>query len=46
MNTEDAIEFLELGATAIGIGTANFVDPYTMIKVIKGIREYLVTDEG
>jgi len=42
MNTEDAIEFLELGATAIGIGTANFVDPCTMIKVIKGIREYLV----
>lgn len=37
----DAIEFMLAGATAIQIGTANFVDPTVTIKVIKGIEEYL-----
>lgn len=38
----DAIEFLLAGATAIQIGTANFIDPTTTIKVIKGIEDYLI----
>lgn len=38
----DAIEFLLAGATAIQIGTANFIDPTTSIKVIAGIEDYLV----
>ena len=37
----DAIEFLQAGATAIEIGTANFIDPAVTIKVIKGINEWL-----
>ena len=38
---EDAIEFLMAGATAIEIGTANFVDPAVTIKVRDGISEWL-----
>lgn len=41
MNATDAIEFLMLGATAIEIGTANFIDPTITIKVIDGINEWL-----
>lgn len=38
---EDAIEFLMAGATAIEIGTANFVDPAVTIKVRDGINAWL-----
>lgn len=41
MNATDAIEFLLAGASAIQIGTANFIDPTTSVKVVKGIEEYL-----
>lgn len=37
----DAIEFLLAGATAIQIGTANFIDPAITVKVVDGIEEYL-----
>ena len=37
----DAIEFLLAGASAIQIGTANFIDPTVTIKVIDGINDYL-----
>lgn len=37
----DAIEFLLAGATAIQIGTANFIDPQITIKVVDGINDYL-----
>ena len=37
----DAIEFLMAGATAIQIGTANFVDPQVTLKVRNGINEWL-----
>ena len=39
---EDAIEFLCAGATAVAVGTANFVDPTTALRVIDGIRDYMV----
>ncbi len=42
MNATDAIEFLLAGATAIQIGTANFIDPTVTIKVLEGIEQYLV----
>lgn len=42
MNATDAIEFMIAGATAIQIGTANFIDPQVTIKVINGIKQYLV----
>lgn len=38
---EDAIEFLMAGATAIEIGTANFIDPAVTVKVIDGMNEWL-----
>lgn len=38
---EDAIEFLMAGATAIQIGTANFIDPQVTIKVRDGINDWL-----
>lgn len=41
MTAEDAIEFLMAGATAIEIGTANFVDPAVTIKVRDGINAWL-----
>lgn len=41
MNATDAIEFLMAGATAIEIGTANFIDPQTTEKVVDGINEWL-----
>ena len=41
MNATDAIEFMMAGATAIQIGTANFVDPMITMKVKEGIAEWL-----
>ena len=40
-NWRDAVEFILAGATAIQIGTYNFIDPTISIKVIDGINEYL-----
>ncbi len=40
---EDAIEFILAGATAVSIGAMNFVDPYTTVKVIRGIEDYMRT---
>lgn len=41
MSATDAIEFLLAGATAVEIGTANFVDPAITLKVVEGIEEYM-----
>ena len=41
MNAEDAVAFLLAGATAIEIGTANFIDPAITVKVAEGISAYL-----
>ncbi len=41
MTWQDAVEFMLAGASAIQIGTANFVDPTVTIKVIDGINNYL-----
>ena len=41
MNAKDAIEFFLAGATAIQIGTANFIDPMASVKIVEGIDEYL-----
>lgn len=41
MNATDAVEFLLAGATAIQIGTANFIDPTITMKVVDGINDYL-----
>ena len=41
MNWKDAVEFLLAGASAIQIGTANFIDPAITVKVASGINDYL-----
>ena len=41
MTAEDAVEFMMCGATAIEIGTANFIDPAVTIKVRDGISDWL-----
>ena len=41
MTAEDALEFLMCGATAVEIGTANFIDPAVTIKVRDGINDWL-----
>jgi len=41
MNATDAIEFFLAGATAIQVGTANFIDPLATVKIIDGIDNYL-----
>jgi dihydroorotate dehydrogenase (NAD+) catalytic subunit len=41
MTADDAIEFFLAGASAVQVGTANFVDPEAANKVIKGIEGYL-----
>ena len=40
---EDAIEFILAGASAVSVGAMNFVDPYTTVKVVKGIEDYMRT---
>ncbi len=41
MNAGDAIEFILAGASAVQIGTANFIDPQISVKIIDGINDYL-----
>ena len=41
MNAEDALEFILAGATAVSVGTANFIDPMTTLKVAEGIEAYM-----
>jgi len=38
---EEAIEFLIAGASAVAVGTANFIDPTTPLRVLEGIEAYL-----
>lgn len=40
MNATDAIEFMLAGASAIQVGTANFIDPQVSIKILEGIEDY------
>jgi len=41
MNGEDAVEFMLAGASAVSIGSGNFIDPYTAPKTVEGIENYL-----
>ena len=41
MNTEDALEMIMAGATAVAVGTANFHNQYATVEIIKGIEEYM-----
>lgn len=41
VNGEDAIEFMLAGATAISIGAGNFINPYTSVKTVEEIENYM-----
>lgn len=45
MTAEDAIEFIMAGATAVAVGTANFVNPLACPEIIEGMRQYCL-DHG
>jgi dihydroorotate dehydrogenase (NAD+) catalytic subunit len=40
MTADDALQFIMAGATAIQVGTANFVDPTATIKIVDGLQDY------
>lgn len=40
-NWQDAVEFIMVGARAIQVGTANFINPYAPIEIIQGIEDYM-----
>ncbi len=40
-NAEDALEFIMAGASAVAVGAMNFHDPYTTVRVIDGLRDYI-----
>jgi dihydroorotate dehydrogenase (NAD+) catalytic subunit len=41
MTWTDAVEFILAGATAVQVGTATFIDPLALVKVLEGITDYL-----
>lgn len=41
MNGRDAVEFMLAGATAVQVGTANFVDPAVTVKIVDYVEEYM-----
>ena len=41
----DALEFMIAGATAVQVGTANFVDPFIWTKLLDGMRDYMARHE-
>lgn len=44
MNSSDALEFIMAGASAIEVGTANMVDPYACLNIIKGIENFMMNE--
>jgi dihydroorotate dehydrogenase (NAD+) catalytic subunit len=42
MNTNDALEFILAGASAIQVGTASFIDPQISVKILEGLEKYMV----
>ncbi len=45
ITAEDAIEFILAGATAIAVGTANFVNPQATMDVLSGIKQYIIEND-
>lgn len=41
VRAEDAVEFLLAGASAVAVGTANFADPHTPLRVLRGLVKYM-----
>lgn len=45
MNWQDALEYIMVGATAIQVGTANFVNPNAMVEIVEGMEKFML-DQG
>jgi len=45
MNTEDVLRFLIVGAKAVQIGTANYIDPYVSMRLLEELESYLQNEE-
>lgn len=45
MGFEDAVEFMLAGATAVQVGTANFINPRSTVAIIEGLRRYLESEK-
>ncbi len=41
----DAVEFIIAGASAVGVGTANFIEPGCAAKIVEGIKKYCARKE-
>ena len=42
MTADDALEFIIAGATAVQVGTANFINPTATLDIIDGLKKYLI----
>lgn len=45
MHTPDALEFFIAGATAVAVGTANFINPKASVEIIEGIKQYILKNK-
>jgi len=45
MSSDDAIEFILAGATAVQVGTGNFINPKASIEIAEGIKKYLIANK-
>ncbi|MCM8797024.1 MAG: dihydroorotate dehydrogenase [Candidatus Omnitrophica bacterium] len=45
MDLSSALEFIIAGATAVSVGTANFINPATTIEIIRGLKQYLIRNK-
>ncbi|MFH1710095.1 MAG: dihydroorotate dehydrogenase [bacterium] len=45
MNADDAIEFILAGASAVQVGTCNFINPKAAAEIIEGIKKYLIANK-
>ena len=45
MDVESALEFFIAGATAVSVGTANFVNPQTSVEIIAGLQQYMMDND-
>ncbi len=45
-STEDALEFIVAGATAVQVGTANFINPKASEEIVEGISEYVIAEKS
>ncbi|MGD0336061.1 MAG: dihydroorotate dehydrogenase [Candidatus Omnitrophota bacterium] len=45
MDTSNALEFIIAGASAVSVGTANFIHPAVSVEIVAGIKDYLVSNK-